>query len=77
MQKERQKGLQKIAIWAFKMFWRCLIRQRRVCEEKERGAVWSAEAPRQPHARGLLNDKNNNEQQWIERTLQLTLSNTL
>ena len=57
MQQEGQEGRQKEAIWILKMLWHRLTRQRRVYNKKERDAVWSAEAPRQPHARGLLNDK--------------------
>ena len=49
---EGQQGRQKETIRAPKLLCHHLIWQRRVSDEKERGGVWSVEAPRQPHARG-------------------------
>ena len=57
-----------------------LIRQRWCCDKRVRRAVWSAEAPRSAHTRGLINDKNNNGLDVIDlsnNTQRFELSNTL
>ena len=65
------------AIWAVNMLWHRLFQQQGLYNKRVAWAVWSAQAPRQPHARGLINDKNNNVQPLIDRTWQFWLSNTL
>ena len=84
IEKRRKKRHEKKSINSnkkrLKKLWHRLAREQGEAREKVGRAVWSPEAPRSAHTRGLINDKNNNGTDFIDfnnNNQRFTLSNTL